>query len=113
MLPPNELVMQPSFKDVWLSYFKDRQHSMDSLVSGDVLEVNGNEGLNWKGKTILKFSKRFIQQIEKLAEKKYQLKSAKVNYILYWKGEEEEKEWKILLPELYFEKADETSMFQE
>ena len=110
---PNELVMQPSFKDVWLSYFKDRQHSMDSLVSGDVLEVNGNEGLNWKGKTILKFSKRFIQQIEKLAEKKYQLKSAKVNYILYWKGEEEEKEWKILLPELYFEKADETSMFQE
>ena len=36
--------------------------------------------------------------------KNYELKSAKVNFIVYWKKEETEQEVKIILPELHFEK---------
>jgi len=39
-----------------------------------------------------------------MKENNYELKSAKVNFIVYWQKEGEEKEVKIILPELYFEK---------
>jgi len=37
-------------------------------------------------------------------DKGYKLKSAKVNFIVYWLKEGAENEVKIVLPELYFEK---------
>ncbi len=51
-----------------------------------------------------KFSRQFVNQIELLRQKSYELKSAKVNFIVYWQKEGSNKEVKILLPELYFEK---------
>ena len=36
--------------------------------------------------------------------KNYELKNAKVNFVIYWKKEETEQEIKIVLPELYFER---------
>jgi ATP-dependent DNA helicase RecQ len=36
----------------------------------------------------------------------YELKAAKVNFVLYWLREGAESEVKIILPELYFEKND-------
>jgi len=41
--------------------------------------------------------------------KGYALKSAKVNYIVYWLKEGAEKEVKIILPELHFEKRPDMS----
>ena len=38
-LPPNELAMHLSFKDVWLDYFITRQHLVSSLTSGDTLTI--------------------------------------------------------------------------
>lgn len=40
-----------------------------------------------------------------MKEKNYQLKSAKVNFIIYWLKEGAEQEVKIILPEVYFEKT--------
>jgi ATP-dependent DNA helicase RecQ len=39
-----------------------------------------------------------------MKERNYKLKSAKVNYVVYWLKEGAEQEVKIILPELYFER---------
>lgn len=101
---PNEIAMHLTYKDVWLDYFINKQYAISPLISGDVLVLNGNECLNSKGQSVLKFSQQFIRQIENMKEKNYELKSARVNFIVYWQKEGEEQEIKIVLPELYFEK---------
>jgi ATP-dependent DNA helicase RecQ len=103
-LPPKELAMHLTYKDVWLDYFINRKYLVSQLASGDILTLNGNECLNTKGQSVLKFSMQFVNQIESLRQKNYELKGARVNFIVYWKKEGEEKEVKIILPELFFEK---------
>ena len=101
-LPPKELVMHLSYKDVWLDYFVNRQHLLSQLTSGDVLTLNGGECLNLNGQPVLKFSRQFVNKIESIKQSNFELKSAKVNFIVYWL--KEEVEVKVILPELYFEK---------
>jgi ATP-dependent DNA helicase RecQ len=104
-LPPNEIAVHLTFKDVWLDYFMSRQQLISQLVSGDQLSIAGDECLNKNGQSVLKFSKGYLAEIEIMKQKKYELRSAKVNYVLYWLKEGTEKEIKIILPELYFQKA--------
>jgi len=104
-LPPIELAMHLSQKDVWLDYFINRQYPISRLKSGDTLTLNEYECLDRNGKSVLKFSKRFIEQIESKKANNYQLKSASVNFIVYWKKEGSEREVKVILPELHFERA--------
>lgn len=99
---PKTLVMHTYLKDVWLSYFTDKQFAINELISGDELYTNGTACVNQKGQVILKFSKQFTQRIQAIAARGYTLQHAKVNYIVYWKSELQEQEIKIVLPELYF-----------
>ncbi len=99
------LVMHLTHKDVWLDYFVGRQHLLPALVSGDELSVEGDMCLNAQGKPVLKFSKRFVEQIEAMRQKGYYLKRAKINFIVYWLQEETGQEFKIILPEVYFERV--------
>jgi ATP-dependent DNA helicase RecQ len=103
-LPPNELAMHLTYKDVWLDYFINRQHLVAQLVSGDELKLNGHQCLNSRGQVVLKFSQQFVRQIEYMKERSFILKSAKVNFIVHWHKEGAEQEVKVILPELCFEK---------
>jgi ATP-dependent DNA helicase RecQ len=103
-LPPSQLAMHLTYKDVWLDYFITRQHLVSQLTSGDTLIINGDECTNTKGQSILRFSKQFLNTIEAVKQKGFNLKQAKVNFIVYWKKEDAEQEVKIILPELYFER---------
>jgi ATP-dependent DNA helicase RecQ len=103
-LPPNELAIHLTYSDVWLDYFINKQHLVSQFVSGDEFRLNGNECMNSKGQSVLKFSMQFVNQIEAMKRKSYELKSAKVNFIVYWLKEGVEQEVKIILPELYFSK---------
>lgn len=103
-LPPSEIAMHLTYKDVWLDYFIDKQHLVTHFLSGDVLVLNEDECLNSKGQSVLKFSKKFVRQIEDMKNKNYALKSVKVNFIVYWLKEGTEQEVKIILPELFFER---------
>lgn len=105
---PNSLAMHLSLKDVWLDYFINRQNLISQLTSGDILTLKENECLDGNGKSILKFSKQFVEQIEAKKANNYKLKNAKVNFIIYWKKEDTEQEVKIVLPELYFERVTDT-----
>ena len=103
-LPPNQLSMHLTLKDVWLDFFINRQIAISELKNGDSLRLNSMECFDEKGNSVLKFSKQFTAQIEKLKAKNFELKSAKVNFVLYWKKEETQQEIKIILPELTFER---------
>jgi len=104
--PAMEMAMHPGFRDVWLDYFISKQHIVSRLTSGDTLTVDGEGCLNSDGQSVLKFSQRFVEQIEEMKEKGYELKSAKVNFIVHWTKEETGQEVKIILPELFFERKD-------
>jgi len=104
-LPSNEMAMHLSFKDIWLDYFINKQHLISQLTSGEKLTLNGDECLNSKGQSVLKFSMQFVHQIESLKQINFELKTAKVNFIVYWLKEDSENEIKIVLPELYFERT--------
>jgi ATP-dependent DNA helicase RecQ len=103
-LPPNELVMQLTHKDIWLDYLINKQYLISQLASGDVLTFNGTECLNSKGQSILKFSKKITEEIQSKKEIGFEVKIVKINFIVYWQKEGMEQEVKIILPELCFER---------
>ncbi len=105
---PKQLIFHLTHKDIQLGYFKFVQHRMNLIFCGQKLLIN-KEGLtNLKYELIVKFSKHFQETKKSLETKGFQLTSAKINFILYWKSKDEksidEPEVKIILPELCFEK---------
>lgn len=104
-LPPSQLAMQLTFKDVWLDFFLSRQKLISSLNSGDVLIIDGDCCRNSKGLPVLKFSKQLMNQIEEMKLKNYLPKTAKIRFIVYWQKENSEQEDRIILPELIFERS--------
>jgi ATP-dependent DNA helicase RecQ len=102
--PPDKLSMHLSFSDVFLGYFENRQYQINRLIPGDNLII-GNDGCtNPNGDVVLKFFRKFLETIIQLQEQGYHLTNAKVNFIIFWKDPEQENEFKIILPELNFEK---------
>lgn len=103
-LPPSLLAMHLTHRDLNLGYFELIQSKLTALTSGDALTINTEGCMNTKGELVLKFSKQFLATIADVQRKGYQLKEAKVNFIVYWKKQDEEQEIKIILPELCFER---------
>jgi ATP-dependent DNA helicase RecQ len=60
--------------------------------------------LNGRNVRVAKFSKAFIEKLEKLQEKGYYAMRGEVQFIVAWKGEDDEKETPIILSNLYFTK---------
>lgn len=102
-VPPEEIALQLSHSDVWLGYFSGRQKLLDVLMSGHELTVGNDNDLLFDNKSILKFSKQFQTKLSNFKTNNYILKSAKVNFIVYWRNDDSDQEIKIILPELYFE----------
>jgi len=102
--PPEKLSMQLSFSDVFLGFFEDRQSQINRLIPGDNLIISNNGCTNSNSDIVLKFSRKFQETIVQLAEQRYHLKTITVNFIIYWKDPEKENEYKIILPELDFER---------
>lgn len=101
--PPRQLAVQATLRDVWLDFFKTRQSLIRDLVSGDALIARPDGCCNAKGEYLLKFSKAFSEAIFDRERKGYRLSRAAVGCVVYWKKEGEEEEWKVVVPEVYFE----------
>ncbi|WP_316823977.1 RecQ family ATP-dependent DNA helicase [Pedobacter miscanthi] len=99
-----EIVYNLTHTDIWLDYFANKQSLLSQLISGDRLMVDGDECKNLSGQSVLKFSRKFIAEIEMQKKKGYDLKAAKVNFVLYWLKEGTSEEVKIILPEVLFVK---------
>jgi ATP-dependent DNA helicase RecQ len=105
---PGRLVYHLHHTDINLGYFSFIQRRLDALTSGDSLFINEEGLVNSNREQIVKFSKTFLGVKESLEKKGYRLIDAKVRFLVFWKNKNEnsdvEKEVKIVLPELYFEK---------
>lgn len=99
---PSEITMNLSHKDVHLDTFIRTQHNFGKMQSGEALHVTEEGCTNAYGKPVLKFSNLFQETINKQRDKGYYLKSAKINFIVYWKKEGETSETRIMLPEVTF-----------
>ncbi|KMQ49650.1 ATP-dependent DNA helicase RecQ [Chitinispirillum alkaliphilum] len=99
-----ELVMPLSYKDVWLDYFQNRQKQISALVAGDPLFVCQNGLMNSDGTPLLMYSKKTQGKLAELSSRGYTVTSAKVNFIVIWKKPEQDKEIRIVSPEITLEK---------
>lgn len=102
--PPNGFAMHLSHTDLNLSYFKFIQKRVTALTSGDSIAISKEGCKNEKGELVLKFSKKFRDRLVTIRDSGFELKDAKVNFIVHWKAEDKVQEVKIVLPELYFER---------
>lgn len=104
---PDEMVLQATYKDVHLDYFKGREQYVERLRSGDALVPDGDylrAVLNGESVCVTRFSKRFRDRLAEFAEKGYVADSAEVRFVLYWKGQEDETETLIILPDVRLKK---------
>jgi ATP-dependent DNA helicase RecQ len=99
--PANFISCLLTHRDVKLFYFEYVQQGVNGMTSGDTLSIS-EEGLSTDKGFVVKFSKDFITSIENWRSKGYSLHSAKVNFIVHWFDSKENKEVKIILPELNF-----------
>ena len=88
---------------LYLGYFEFVQHRINGLKSGDSIFICDEGCKNNKGELVLKFSRSFLEKLSEIKQSGFQLKEAKVNFIVYWTNDDK-KEVKIVLPELCFEK---------
>lgn len=99
---PDELLVQLTHKDVFLNFFKDKQAIINKLRSGDALFLNNYGNLcvqeNGRQTPIVVFSKAFKAILNEWAAKRYSLVSAEIQFIVAWKGKEDDKETFIVLP---------------
>lgn len=102
---PNQIMIQLTLKDIWLDSAINQQYHVNLLSSADSLKTNEDACYDMNGHLIIKYSKQFKETIEKENKKGYSLKTARVNFILFWKKEDTENEIKIVLPEVIFERV--------
>lgn len=97
---PETLILHLSHNDVWLSYFFGRKQQIQDLRPGDKLEIHGHECFNAKGESVLRFSNAFKKTLESFEKKGYTLQKGFINWMVYWKDTELDKEALAILPEL-------------
>ena len=104
---PEEIMMQLSHRDIFLDFFKGKKEIIAKLPSGYNLIVDGNALLAQTStglKKVLIFSKKYQDKMAELKLKGYIPCKAKIRFVVAWKGENDENESAIILPDVYFKK---------
>ena len=97
---PDEITMQLTMKDVFLDFFKGKKTQILQLRSGMPLYFDDGYLRLDTGETVVSLSKTKRQELQLWTEKGYRVKSAKINYIVAWKGKDDVEETAVLLPEM-------------
>lgn len=104
-LPPPKIAVQLTLKDIHLGYFAFVQHRVEALRSGQDMSTHAEGLADKNGNLVLKFSKKFQEQLLAYRASGYILTEARVNFIVYWTDQERAQEYKVVLPELVLEKG--------
>lgn len=99
--PAFDIISQLAHQDVVLSFFKGKQREMLRLYSGMELTVDA-KGLYNHGQKVVCFSKKYMEKMAKLNAQGYEPASAKIRFVVAWKGKTDTKECVILLPDIYY-----------
>ena len=97
--------MQLTHKDVVLDFIKDKKNLILRCRSGEPLRLNGHYlyvTYNSKSYPVVKLSVAARQKLEKLYNKSYQVKSARIRFIVAWRNREisDTDEYAVVLPEM-------------
>lgn len=106
---PTEILIQLSYRDIYLDYYKNRQDAISKLRSGNTLSVTGDyltAEIEERTVRIGRFSKAFYEKLCALKEKGFEPSKATVGFIVLWKGETDKDESFIVLPTLYLKKKE-------
>ncbi len=104
---PSEIMLQTTHKDVVLDFFKRKKEIIFALRSGTAFKIDDvylTAERNGRDVRVAKFSKAFVETLEKLKEKGYTPRSSEIRFIVAWKGEDDEEETPILLLDIHLEK---------
>ena len=100
---PDELLIQMTHKDVYLDFFKERQDLVKRLRSGMAMAPYQNQlcvTINGLQVPVVRFSKAFANRLSQWAERNYSPVQATVQFVVAWKGADDEAEVYIVLPSL-------------
>lgn len=97
---PEEITLPLTMHDVFLDYFKDRKRQILQLRSGQPLYFDNGYLRLASGESMTCISNKMRNELQYWFEKGYFVQSAKINFIIAWKGKEETEETAVLLPEL-------------
>lgn len=103
---PRSLCYVLTHRDLWLDIFVDPhcQDAVNRLKSGMPLRFTEHGCRDLSNNEVLRFSKKFKDTVNELMQKGYKLKEASVNFVVYWKRQEDRIEVKIVLPKVIFGK---------
>ena len=102
---PNDIIMQLTHKDVVLDFIKNKKDLILKCRSGEPLYLNGHYlyvTYNSKRYPVVKLSSAARQKLDKLYNKGYQVRSAKIRFIAAWRNKEisDTNEYAVVLPEM-------------
>ena len=97
---PEHLSIWLTHREVYLGYFEYVQQRMSGLQSGKNLTILDDGLGNTNGKPLIKYSRKFADQLKEYSDKGYKLSNAKINFIVYWNNKDKALESKIILPEI-------------
>jgi ATP-dependent DNA helicase RecQ len=101
---PRQVAIYLTLRDVFLGFSENRQQFINGISSGDKIPFLLDGIGNAKSEIILRFSKGFNSKFNTYISKGYKPYKAKVNFIIYWKSENNQNEAKIILPEIVLRK---------
>ena len=104
---PEEISMRLTHKDVVLDFFKGKKEIIFKLHSGAKLNFKDrylSAEIENRTVRIAKLSKACMEKVEYFKSKGYIFTSAKVRFVVAWKGENDDEETAVLLPDIYFVK---------
>ncbi|AHM63221.1 RecQ familyATP-dependent DNA helicase [Flammeovirgaceae bacterium 311] len=104
---PQEIELELGMSDVWLGLFKQPKviNLVKELRAGKVLEtpLALTNGLAVHQQCVVKFSSKFKEKLTQLEAQGYKCRRAEVAHIVVWYCEEENKEFRVVLPRLFLE----------
>lgn len=106
---PKEIILQLSYKDVFLDFFKDKKELIFKLHSGTELCLDGeylSAEIESRTVRVAKCSKSCISHIDELQKKGYLPYKAAVRFVVAWQGEKDDSETAVILPDLFLKQAD-------
>ncbi|WP_291529191.1 RecQ family ATP-dependent DNA helicase [Bacteroides sp. UBA939] len=104
---PEYLYFSLNHKDVFLDFFMYpfRQDIIETLKSGSPLQLTDRGCTDGRGTEILRFSSKFKSVMEQWQKKGYGLHKASVNFVVFWKKQDEDVgEVRIVLPKVILKK---------
>ncbi len=100
--PPKEVLMEVSLRYVWLNDFIKKQSIVAKYMCGDLLVVRDGRVFDRNGIELVKFSKSFNKESQRLRDAGYELSGAEADTIVWWFCHDAGTDIQVLLPRLHF-----------